>query len=98
MQHCNAVATTVVQGPFVHIASIVATLLTRLVTSFQGIYANESRNSEADYRKFNAESFSSRGQYYGIIFASLLGRCWRRPALWAWLAASAHPSGASSSA
>ena len=31
------------EGPFVHIASIVATLLTKLVTSFQGIYANESR-------------------------------------------------------
>jgi len=34
------------EGPFVHIASIVATLLTKLVTSFQGIYENESRNSE----------------------------------------------------
>ena len=34
------------EGPFVHIASIVATLLTKLVTSFSGIYANESRNSE----------------------------------------------------
>ena len=34
------------EGPFVHIASIVATLLTKLVTSFKGIYANESRNSE----------------------------------------------------
>lgn len=34
------------EGPFVHIASIVATLLTKLVTSFNGIYANESRNSE----------------------------------------------------
>ena len=29
-----------------HIASIVATLLTRMVTSFKGIYENESRNSE----------------------------------------------------
>eukprot|EP00095_Tigriopus_kingsejongensis_P012757 snap_masked-scaffold30_size591359-processed-gene-2.10 protein:Tk12757 transcript:snap_masked-scaffold30_size591359-processed-gene-2.10-mRNA-1 annotation:"chloride channel protein 2 isoform x2" len=34
------------EGPFVHIASIVATSLSKLVTSFQGIYANESRNSE----------------------------------------------------
>ena len=34
------------EGPFVHIASIVATLLTKLVTSFNGVYANESRNSE----------------------------------------------------
>lgn len=34
------------QGPFVHIASISATLLSRLVTSFQGIYQNESRNTE----------------------------------------------------
>lgn len=34
------------QGPFVHIASIVATLLSKLVTSFQGIYENESRNTE----------------------------------------------------
>ncbi|XP_043199053.1 chloride channel protein 2-like [Amphibalanus amphitrite] len=34
------------EGPFVHIASIVATLLTRMVTSFKGIYENESRNSE----------------------------------------------------
>ena len=33
-------------GPFVHIASIVATLLSKLVTSFQGIYENESRNCE----------------------------------------------------
>ncbi|KAG9429369.1 chloride channel protein 2 isoform X2 [Apis mellifera carnica] len=34
------------EGPFVHIASIVATLLSKLVTSFQGIYENESRNCE----------------------------------------------------
>ncbi|XP_043213453.1 chloride channel protein 2-like [Amphibalanus amphitrite] len=34
------------EGPFVHIASIVATLLTKLITSFKGIYENESRNSE----------------------------------------------------
>ncbi|XP_059609893.1 chloride channel protein 2 isoform X2 [Phlebotomus argentipes] len=34
------------EGPFVHIASIVAQLLSKLVTSFQGIYENESRNSE----------------------------------------------------
>lgn len=34
------------QGPFVHIASIVAQLLSKLVTKFQGIYENESRNSE----------------------------------------------------
>jgi chloride channel 2 len=34
------------QGPFVHIASITATLLSKLVTSFQGIYENESRNCE----------------------------------------------------
>ncbi|XP_020278443.1 chloride channel protein 2 isoform X4 [Pseudomyrmex gracilis] len=33
------------EGPFVHIASIVATLLSKL-TSFQGIYENESRNCE----------------------------------------------------
>ena len=29
-----------------HIASIVATLMSKLVTSFKGIYENESRNSE----------------------------------------------------
>ncbi|XP_055373776.1 chloride channel protein 2 isoform X2 [Condylostylus longicornis] len=34
------------EGPFVHIASIVAQLLSKLITSFQGIYENESRNSE----------------------------------------------------
>lgn len=34
------------EGPFVHIASIVATLLSKLVTGFQGIYANESRTTE----------------------------------------------------
>ncbi|XP_063220427.1 chloride channel protein 2 isoform X2 [Bacillus rossius redtenbacheri] len=34
------------EGPLVHIASIVATLLSKLVTSFQGIYENESRNCE----------------------------------------------------
>ncbi|XP_032669295.1 chloride channel protein 2 isoform X1 [Odontomachus brunneus] len=34
------------EGPFVHIGSIVATLLSKLVTSFQGIYENESRNCE----------------------------------------------------
>ena len=34
------------QGPLVHIASIVATLMSKLVTSFKGIYENESRNSE----------------------------------------------------
>ncbi|CAB0042051.1 unnamed protein product [Trichogramma brassicae] len=34
------------EGPFVHIASIVATLLSKMVTSFNGIYENESRNGE----------------------------------------------------
>ena len=29
-----------------HIASVVATLMSKLVTSFKGIYENESRNSE----------------------------------------------------
>lgn len=36
----------VLQGPFVHIASITATLLTKVITSFKGIYENESRNTE----------------------------------------------------
>ncbi|XP_041377923.1 chloride channel protein 2-like [Gigantopelta aegis] len=34
------------EGPFVHIASIVATLLTKMIGSFRGIYENESRRSE----------------------------------------------------
>lgn len=34
------------QGPLVHIGSIVATLMSKMVTSFKGIYENESRNSE----------------------------------------------------
>lgn len=34
------------EGPFVHIASIVATLLSKLITSFKGIYENESRSGE----------------------------------------------------
>ncbi|XP_035225606.1 chloride channel protein 2-like [Stegodyphus dumicola] len=34
------------EGPFVHISSMVATLLSKLVTSFKGIYENESRTSE----------------------------------------------------
>lgn len=34
------------QGPLVHIASIVATMLSKMVTSFKGIYENESRNCE----------------------------------------------------
>ncbi|KAJ8917377.1 hypothetical protein NQ315_002401 [Exocentrus adspersus] len=34
------------EGPFVHIASITATLLSKLVTGFQGIYENESRTTE----------------------------------------------------
>ncbi|VEN61410.1 unnamed protein product, partial [Callosobruchus maculatus] len=34
------------EGPFVHIASISATLLSKLVTGFQGIYENESRITE----------------------------------------------------
>jgi H+/Cl- antiporter ClcA len=34
------------EGPFVHIASICAQLLSKLVTSFQGIFENESRNTE----------------------------------------------------
>lgn len=34
------------EGPFVHVSSIVATLLSKLVASFQGIYENESRTSE----------------------------------------------------
>ncbi|XP_059047249.1 chloride channel protein 2 [Achroia grisella] len=34
------------EGPSVHIASMVAALLSKLVTTFQGIYTNESRTSE----------------------------------------------------
>ncbi|XP_050300411.1 chloride channel protein 2 [Anthonomus grandis grandis] len=34
------------EGPFVHIASITATLLSKLITGFQGIYENESRTTE----------------------------------------------------
>lgn len=34
------------QGPLVHIGSIVGTLLTQLLTSFKGIYENESRNTD----------------------------------------------------
>ncbi|KAF6039388.1 hypothetical protein EB796_002304 [Bugula neritina] len=34
------------EGPFVHIASIVATLLSKSISSFRGIYENESRNNE----------------------------------------------------
>ncbi|CAH2061088.1 unnamed protein product, partial [Iphiclides podalirius] len=34
------------EGPSVHIASMVATLLSKLVTRFQGIYINESRTTE----------------------------------------------------
>jgi chloride channel 2 len=30
----------------VHVASVVANLLSSLITNFNGIYANESRNSE----------------------------------------------------
>ncbi|XP_025017983.1 chloride channel protein 2 isoform X2 [Tetranychus urticae] len=34
------------EGPFVHISSIMATLLSRMVTTFKGIYENESRTGE----------------------------------------------------
>lgn len=34
------------EGPFVHVASVVANLLSHLVHSFNGAYANESRSSE----------------------------------------------------
>lgn len=34
------------EGPFVHIASMTATVLSKLVTGFQGIYCNENRAME----------------------------------------------------
>ncbi|XP_053200651.1 chloride channel protein 2-like isoform X2 [Panonychus citri] len=34
------------EGPFVHISSIIATLMSRMVTTFKGIYENESRTGE----------------------------------------------------
>ncbi|XP_033641942.1 chloride channel protein 2-like isoform X2 [Asterias rubens] len=34
------------EGPFVHIASIVSTILSKLIVTFKGIFENESRNSE----------------------------------------------------
>lgn len=34
------------KGPLVHIGSIVGTLLSKLLTSFKGIYENESRNND----------------------------------------------------
>ncbi|PIK54875.1 putative chloride channel protein 2 [Apostichopus japonicus] len=33
-------------GPFVHLASIVSTLLGKVIVSFRGVFQNESRNSE----------------------------------------------------
>jgi len=42
----NKIGRAEFQGPFVHIASITATLLTKMITSFKGIYENESRNTE----------------------------------------------------
>lgn len=34
------------EGPFVHIASIVAQLLSKLIKSFKGILENDARNTE----------------------------------------------------
>ena len=34
------------EGPFVHVASITATLLGKIITTFRGIYENETRYSE----------------------------------------------------
>ncbi|XKL60131.1 hypothetical protein PGB90_001147 [Kerria lacca] len=34
------------EGPFVHISSITATLLSKMISTFNGIYENESRNTE----------------------------------------------------
>lgn len=34
------------EGPFVHVASVVANLLSHMSHSIHGIYANESRSSE----------------------------------------------------
>lgn len=34
------------EGPFVHVASITATLLGQVITTFRGIYENETRYSE----------------------------------------------------
>ncbi|XP_071840808.1 chloride channel protein 2-like isoform X2 [Apostichopus japonicus] len=34
------------EGPFVHLASIVSTLLGKVIVSFRGVFQNESRNSE----------------------------------------------------
>ncbi|UYV79502.1 CLCN2 [Cordylochernes scorpioides] len=34
------------EGPFVHVASMVAALLSKIITSFKGIYENESRSTE----------------------------------------------------
>ena len=34
------------EGPFVHVASMVATQLSKVVTSFQGMYMNPARNTE----------------------------------------------------
>lgn len=48
MSHTDSVprAVTPFGSSFVHVASIVATLLSKLIASFQGIYNNESRTGE----------------------------------------------------
>lgn len=72
------------QGPFVHISSIIATLLTKLVSSFKGIYENESRNTEMLAAACAVGVASSFGAVIGgentrIVILIVLASIWKYP-------------------
>lgn len=59
------------EGPFVHIASIVAQLLSKLITSFQGIFENESRNTEM-LAAACAVGVSLKISFCNLIFSNII--------------------------
>ncbi|XP_023217752.1 chloride channel protein 2-like [Centruroides sculpturatus] len=57
------------EGPFVHIASIVATMLSKLITSFKGIYENSSRQIFASAMALQSLAMSCATQIFGVLFS-----------------------------
>ncbi|KAF9823494.1 hypothetical protein SFRURICE_011347 [Spodoptera frugiperda] len=70
------------EGPSVHIASMVATLLSKLVTTFQGIYSNESRTSVLFSIEVTTTYFAVRNYWRGFFAACCSAIMFRLLSVW----------------
>lgn len=79
------------QGPFVHIASMCAALLSKFLSLFGGIYEVKRALGQARGGVHAAESMTASPLPTVSRMSPGTQRCWLLPVLWEWAAVSLHP-------